>query len=186
MLPIRPVLFPVRPTTLRAASALKTSISPLLTQSYQCQYQQQRTIKFFKKPDFSGFKFKSDPPGHIIGTVNEPFVPPPPNEYHGSYHWAYEKIVTLTMIPLMATPIVTGIAVPPAVDALCGVLLLLHAKAGFTSCIVDYIPLRKFGSWHKLALGLLSLGTWLGIYGVYVIETEENGIFNLLHQVWVS
>ncbi|ODV84206.1 hypothetical protein CANARDRAFT_29362 [[Candida] arabinofermentans NRRL YB-2248] len=147
----------------------------------------QISLKSFKPriPKFTlpNMKLNVEPAGNIIGTVNDAYVPPIPDEFHGSYHWTYERIVTISMVPLMLAPFVSGVQYP-VVDAVLGVLLLWHCKAGFQSCIIDYIPKRVYGNWHNVALGLLSLGTWISLYGIYVIETEGNGLTDILIQLW--
>ncbi|KAG7882364.1 hypothetical protein KL905_000141 [Ogataea polymorpha] len=149
------------------------------------QFSRPLSFKFPRLPrvKLEDLKLKPQPPGNIVGTVNDAYVPPAPNEYHGSYHWAYERIVTLGMAPLMLAPFVGGVEYP-LVDAGMGMLLLWHCKAGFQSCIIDYIPLRVYGIWHKLAMGLLSAGTWLALYGLYVVETEQNGLCNIIYSLW--
>ncbi|KAH3670407.1 hypothetical protein OGAPHI_000922 [Ogataea philodendri] len=126
------------------------------------------------------------PPGNIVGTVNDAYVPPPPTKSHGSWHWTGEKIVTIGMAPLVLTPFVTGTAYPLA-DSIMGTLLLYHCYAGFESCIIDYIPLRVYGIWHKAAMGLLGLGTLIAGYGIYVIEkTEQEGLVGIVKKLWTA
>lgn len=135
------------------------------------------------KPDFSKLKLKEQPPGYVVGTVNDAYVPPEPDHFHGGYHWTYEKIITIAMIPLFITPFAAG-AEYPLVDSIFSVLLVFHCRAGFESCIIDYIPKRVYGVWHKMALYLLDAATGLSLYGVYVLETENNGIFDLIQKLW--
>ncbi|GMG19812.1 unnamed protein product [Ambrosiozyma monospora] len=124
------------------------------------------------------------PPGHIVGTVNEAYVPPPSSKTHGSYHWTSERVVAIAMSPLMLTPFITGTAYPIA-DAMMGTLLLYHCYAGFQSCIIDYIPLRVYGVWHKVAMGVLTFGTLVAGYGVYEIEnSEKEGFVGLAKKIW--
>ncbi|KAH3665580.1 hypothetical protein OGAPHI_003767 [Ogataea philodendri] len=154
---------------------------------FSTQFTRPISFKLPKIPRLSvqDFKLKEQPPGYIVGTVNDAYVPPAPNEYHGSYHWTYEKIVTLGMAPLVMAPFVAGVQHPLA-DAVMGTLMLWHCKAGFESCIIDYIPLRVYGIWHKTAMALLGAGTWLSLYGLYVIETEQNGLCNIIQSLWLA
>ncbi|QLG73592.1 hypothetical protein HG535_0F01020 [Zygotorulaspora mrakii] len=138
------------------------------------------------KPDLSKFKLNSPPPGGVVGTSNDAFKPPEPDYFHGSYHWYYERITAASLIPLTSIPLyitLTGGVVPPLLDAALGVVLLLHVNQGLTSCIIDYIPKRKFGIWHDLARYLLFGGSGLGLYGIYDLETSNNGIVDLLTKI---
>lgn len=135
------------------------------------------------KPNFSKYKLKEQPPGFVVGTVNDAYVPPEPNLFHGGHHWSYEKIVTGALIPLTVAPFIFGTEIP-IVDTAFGVTCLLHAHMGIKSCIIDYIPKRVYGIWHTYASRLLTLGTSLGFYGIYELETSSNGIFELLKNLW--
>ncbi|RLV93563.1 Succinate dehydrogenase ubiquinone cytochrome b small subunit mitochondrial [Spathaspora sp. JA1] len=138
-------------------------------------------------PDFSKIKSKFElipqPPGYIVGTVNDAYIPPPTAHIEGSYHWTYERAITVGMVPLMMTPFVVGIDFP-MVDATLSTLLLWHCHAGFKSCIIDYIPKRVYGIWYKISCWLLTTGTFVGMYGIYVMETSSNGLFDLVSKIW--
>lgn len=128
------------------------------------------------------FKTIPQPPGNIVGTVNDAYVPPPPNKMHGSLHWTFERVVTIGMAPLIVAPLVTGHS--PLDSAMAG-LLLYHCYAGFQSCIIDYIPKRVYGGMHTAAMALLTFGTFVAGYGIYKIETEEkDGVYGLLKKLW--
>lgn len=114
------------------------------------------------------------PPGNIVGTVNDAFVPPPIDKGHGSHHWTGERIVTIAMLPLTILPLATGHA-GLVVDGVMSCLVLAHAQAGFQSCIIDYIPKRVYGKYHDYAMYLLYLGTLVSTVGVYKIETTTEG-----------
>lgn len=132
----------------------------------------------------SFFKTIPQPPGHIIGTVNEAYVPPPPSKMQGSLHWTFERAVVLGMTPLIVAPLVTGTS--PLDSAMAG-LLLYHCYAGFQSCIIDYIPKRVYGSLHSLTMLVLTFGSFIAAYGIYRIENEEkDGVFGVLKKLWVA
>ncbi|SCW01180.1 LAFE_0D06854g1_1 [Lachancea fermentati] len=139
------------------------------------------------KPDFNKLKLIPPPPGGVNGTVNDKLKTPNPDFFHGSYHWDYERITAISLIPLTMIPLYAALSngtMYPMVDAsLCSVLLI-HAQLGFTSCIIDYIPKRKFGVWHTLAMSTLYLGSALGLYGVYELETSNNGLVDLISKLW--
>lgn len=134
-------------------------------------------------PKLASLKITPDPPGNIIGTVNDAYVPPAGDISKGSFHWAYERIVVLGMTPLIVFPFIAGVDYP-IIDAALGSLVLLHSRYGLQSCIIDYIPKRKYGTWHKLAMLLLNVGSFVSLYGVYVIETEHNGLSDLIYKIW--
>ncbi|EDK36406.2 hypothetical protein PGUG_00504 [Meyerozyma guilliermondii ATCC 6260] len=137
------------------------------------------------KPNFSKLKKIPQPPGFVVGTVNDAYVHPTPNHYEGGYHWTYDRAIAIAMVPMALTPFVAGVEYP-IIDTMfcCG--LLFHCHSGFKSCIIDYIPRRVYGVWHGLASKLLALGTAVGLYGIYVLETANNGLFDLVKSVWYS
>ena len=66
----------------------------------------------------------------INGGPNEPVPIIPPNPVHGSYHWAFERLVTIGLIPLTIAPFAAG-SLNPLLDGIfCG-LILLHSHIGF-------------------------------------------------------
>lgn len=143
-----------------------------------------RNISFKPRlPKLPDLRLKPEAPGNVMDSVNEAYVPPPPDISEGSFHWMYERLVILGMTPLIVFPFVAGVDYP-IVDAMLGSLILLHSRYGFQSCIIDYIPLRRFGNWHKLAMFLLNVGTGISLYGIYVIETEYNGLCDLIEKLW--
>lgn len=135
------------------------------------------------KPNFSKFKLKPQPPGYVVGTVNDAYVPPESNYYEGGHHWSYEKVVTGSLIPLTVAPFIFGADIPIVDTAFC-VTCLFHSHMGLKSCIIDYIPKRVYGIWHTYASRLLTLGTSVSLYGIYLLETEANGLFNIISGVW--
>lgn len=135
------------------------------------------------KPNFSKFKKIEQPPGHIVGTVNDAYKIPLVSHYEGSYHWTYERILAMSLLPLSVFQYGAGCDYPLVDTAFC-LTLLFHAHSGFKSCIIDYIPERVYGFWHRAASRLLSLGSFVAMYGIYVLETTENGLFDLVSRVW--
>ncbi|AET37693.1 Tim18p Ecym_1467 [Eremothecium cymbalariae DBVPG len=142
------------------------------------------------KPNLNKFKIVPPPPGGVEGDVNEAFKHPETNYLEGSYHWYYERISAGCLIPLVAVPLygaLSGTAIQyPILDALLCSTLLIHVQLGLTSCIIDYIPKRKFGIWHNLAMYSLYAGTAVGLYGIYELETNNSGITGLLTGLWID
>lgn len=135
------------------------------------------------KPDFSKLKIIEQPPGNIVGTVNDAYKIPLVSPYESSYHWTYERMLSLGLVPLTAFPFALGYEFP-MVDTIFCLTVLFHSHSGFKSCIIDYIPERVYGFWHHAASKLLSLGTFVSLYGIYLLETTENGLFDLLSRIW--
>lgn len=135
------------------------------------------------KPKLPKLSKIEQPPGHIVGTVNDAYKPPAADHYHGSYHWTYERILSVGLVPLTVVPFFAGYQSPMLDTAFC-LTVLFHSHCGFKSCIIDYIPERVFGFWHRTASRLLSLGTFVAMYGIYVLETTQNGLFDLLAKLW--
>lgn len=129
------------------------------------------------------FKTIPQPPGGIIGGVNDPVETPKIDRIHGSYHWAFEKVVVLGMVPLMIAPF-AGVSLSPVLDASCSALILFHSHLGLESCITDYIPKRVYGSFHNVAIGALFAGTALSLYGIYEMETNDVGLTAAVGKIW--
>ncbi|EDK45916.1 conserved hypothetical protein [Lodderomyces elongisporus NRRL YB-4239] len=142
-----------------------------------------RTLRLL--PDWSKYKLIEQPPGYIVETVNEAYKPPLPNAYDGSYHWTYDRIISIAMVPLVMTPFVAGVEFP-VIDATFSVLTLFHCHAGFKSCIIDYIPKRVYNAWYGVATKLLTFGTCVAMYGIYVMETTSNGLFDVVKSLWMA
>ncbi|ODV58283.1 CybS family protein [Ascoidea rubescens DSM 1968] len=188
MLPtiLRPQISAISISKIGASSITKTAIF------FQLNNWQNKSIFNNNKANVRNFSIKEkiqklklieQPPGYIVGTVNDAFIPPPADFYHGAYHWSYERIIGLTMIPLTIAPFVSSVDYP-LMDSFLSVLLLLHCNAGFQSCIIDYIPKRVYGIWHKFAMNLLLLGTVVSSYGIYLMETEDIGLTGLISKLW--
>lgn len=122
------------------------------------------------------------PPGGIVGTVNEAAKLPEPNRVHGSYHWSFERIVAVSLVPLTILPFANSMT--PVLDAILGSVLIVHSHIGLESCIIDYIPARVYGVWHKVAKGALWGGSALALYGLYDYETNDVGITETIRKVW--
>lgn len=129
-----------------------------------------------------GIKTIPQPPGNIIGTVNDAYIPPPPKKFDGSLHWTSERIVAIGLVPLVVTPFLTGAST--AVDSTLSGLLLYHCYVGFQSCIIDYIPQRVYGKYFNYAMYLLLFGSGVSAYGLYVIESKEGGLSKVISKVW--
>lgn len=73
------------------------------------------------------------------GTVNDPTTFPPPDKNHGSYHWAFERGLSASLVPFTAAAFVVSGSAHPVLDGLLGIALVMHSHIG-----VRYINLRCF------------------------------------------
>lgn len=64
------------------------------------------------------------------GTVNDPTPFPTPSKTHGSYHWAFERILSAGLVPLTVASFVTSGTNYPILDGLLGVSLVMHSHIG--------------------------------------------------------
>ena len=138
------------------------------------------TSSLIKPALVRGLKTIPQPPGFVVGTVNEAYVHPKP--MHGSLHWTLERGVALGLVPLAAAPLFTGVST--VVDSTLSAFLLYHCYVGFQSCIIDYIPSRVYGSYHNYAMYLLTFGTGVAGYGIYQLEQKEGGVTTLVSKIW--
>ncbi|AJT78560.1 CCQ_1a_G0051320.mRNA.1.CDS.1 [Saccharomyces cerevisiae] len=115
------------------------------------------------------------------------FKPPEFSQFKDSYQKDYERIAKYTLIPLTMVPFYasfTGGVINPLLDASLSSIFLIYLQYGFTSCIIDYIPKEKYPRWHKLALYCLYGGSMLSLYGIYELETKNNGFVDLVKKLW--
>ena len=66
----------------------------------------------------------------IEGTVNDPVAVPTPSPTSGGYHWSFERLLAVGLVPLTAAPFIGG-ALSPVLDAIFCTTLLLHSHIGF-------------------------------------------------------
>lgn len=123
------------------------------------------------------------PPGYITGTVNDAVNLPKSDRYHGSYHWGFERLVTIGITPFVVWPFVTGY-LPPVADATLGALLIAHCHMGLGCCITDYIPKRRFPKFNPACSYMLGGGSLVALYGLYKMETEDEGLVASAKKLW--
>ena len=129
----------------------------------------------------------------LKGTVNDATTFPPPSKSHGSYHWAFERMLAASLIPIMGGAAVsTGSAyvsqtplnnrgmevdprAQPILDGLLGVSLIIHSHMGFDACVVDYFHPRKWPVIGPLMTWVLRGATGLAVWGLYEFNTNDIG-----------
>ncbi|TFY77698.1 hypothetical protein EWM64_g6310 [Hericium alpestre] len=125
----------------------------------------------------SNTKFAYVPGGPIYpGSVNDPTTFPPPSKTHGSYHWAFERLLSAGLVPLTAAAFVTSGTSAPLLD---GIL-------GFDTILVDYLHERKFPVLGKVAKWGLRTATVGVLIGVYQFNTNDIGLTELIRGVWTA
>lgn len=69
-------------------------------------------------------------PQIIKGGVNDPAPIPKPSSVHGSYHWTFERLLSVGLVPLTIAPF-AGSSMNPTLDAVLVATILLHSHIGF-------------------------------------------------------
>ncbi|KAF3932659.1 hypothetical protein ABW19_dt0201568 [Dactylella cylindrospora] len=125
------------------------------------------------------------PPGPqvVIGTVNDPVPVPTPSATHGSYHWAFERLISVGLVPLVVAPFAAGTA-NPTLDAALGTLLVLHSHIGFDACVTDYFPKRQHPKLRALMEWLLRGATVAAAVGLFAFQTNDVGLTEGVKRVW--
>ncbi|KAI9638507.1 CybS-domain-containing protein [Dioszegia hungarica] len=129
--------------------------------------------------------FKYTPGGPILkGTVNDATSFPAPNAAHGSYHWAFERVLSASLIPVMGAAAVSTGSAYPIIDGVLAVSLIIHSHIGFDSIVVDYLHPRKFPVIGPMATWALRGLTGLAVWGVYEFNTNDVGLTELVARLW--
>lgn len=101
--------------------------------------------------------------------MNDPTQYPSPDRYHGSYHWAFERLISVSLVPLCAVAAVRH-GMSGAVDGALSVALLLHSHMGFENVLTDYVEKRKYPVAAPITVWFvraLTVATGIGLYGTY-------------------
>ncbi|KAG1842895.1 mitochondrial inner membrane protein [Suillus subalutaceus] len=122
----------------------------------------------------------------LKGTVNDPTEFPPPSRTHGSYHWAFERVLAASLVPMTAAAFVTSGSSYPVFDGLLGLSLVMHSHIGFDSMIVDYVHKRKFPVLSPILTWTLRSATVGVLVGVYQFNTNDIGLTELIAKVWTA
>ncbi|KAF8927731.1 CybS-domain-containing protein [Dissophora ornata] len=109
----------------------------------------------------------------------------PPNQVHGSYHWDFERLLTVSMIPLFAVSAING--AHPITDGLLGVVVPIHAHMGFDAMVTDYLHPGKVGVFGNKAISWTLRGaTLLVLVGCYQFNTADVGLTELVKKAWTA
>ena len=97
------------------------------------------------------------PPGpqKIEGGVNDPAPVPPPHPTEGSYHWVFERLLSVGLIPLTVAPFAAG-SLNPTMDALLCASVLIHSHIGFeyvnNAFVIEEVLLADRDLEHALSI----------------------------------
>ncbi|KAI1296093.1 membrane anchor subunit of succinate dehydrogenase, Sdh4 [Mortierella claussenii] len=112
-----------------------------------------------------------------------PYKIPAPNQAHGSYHWDFERLLSLSLVPLFAVSAING--AHPITDSLLGVVVPIHAHVGFDAMITDYLHPAKVGVFGNKAISWTLRGaTLLVLVGCYQFNTSDIGLTELVKKAW--
>ncbi|KAF8469099.1 CybS-domain-containing protein [Kalaharituber pfeilii] len=124
-------------------------------------------------------------PQVIEGDVNDPAPIPDPNPVHGSYHWSFERLISVALVPLTIAPFAAG-SLNPITDAILAATVVIHSHIGFQSMIIDYIPRRTLPGIHRLFRWGLNGITALVLLGLYEFETNDVGLTEAIKKIWTA
>ncbi|KAK9746047.1 membrane anchor subunit of succinate dehydrogenase, Sdh4 [Basidiobolus ranarum] len=108
----------------------------------------------------------------------------PPDYMHGSYHWVFERAISISLLPLLTYPCIFGSH--PIVDFTLGFVIPIHCHIGFGACIEDYVPARKFPRANRASVIGLRLATVGVMYGCYELNTCDIGITETVMKLWTA
>ncbi|KAF8346469.1 mitochondrial inner membrane protein [Amanita rubescens] len=120
------------------------------------------------------------------GTVNDPTPFPPSSRAHGSYHWAFERLLSAGLVPMTIAAFATSGTQFPLLDGLLGVSLVIHTHIGFDTVLVDYVHKRKFPVLASIATWTLRTATVATLVGIYQFNTNDIGLTELIAKVWAA
>ncbi|GAB7330069.1 hypothetical protein MBLNU13_g01748t1 [Cladosporium sp. NU13] len=179
----------LRPTLMRHALAAPAQRS--LTSAVMPAFRVQRSQPILKS--IPRATFQTSAARHILpplpqvikGGMNDAAPTPAPHPAHGSYHWSFERAVSVALVPLTAIPFAAGSALP-LVDAGLISMLILHTYMGFQSCITDYFPTWRVTKFRKLCDWLNFLAIFVVGWGWYEFETNDVGLTEGIKRVWTA
>ncbi|KAG0038742.1 membrane anchor subunit of succinate dehydrogenase, Sdh4 [Podila clonocystis] len=113
----------------------------------------------------------------------QPYKIPTPNQLHGSYHWDFERLLSISMVPLLAASAING--AHPITDGLLGVVVPIHCHVGFDAMVTDYLHPAKAGVWgNRACVWTLRGATVLALIGCYQFNTNDIGLTELVKKAW--
>ncbi|KAF9584405.1 membrane anchor subunit of succinate dehydrogenase, Sdh4 [Lunasporangiospora selenospora] len=113
------------------------------------------------------------------------FKVPPPDKSHGSHHWDFERLLSVSLVPLFVASAFQG--AHPITDSLLGVVVPIHAHMGFDAMITDYLHPAKVGvAGNKAFVWTLRGATLLCLVGCYQFNSSDIGLTELVKSAWTA
>lgn len=119
----------------------------------------------------------------IYETVNDPTSWRDGDPAHGSYHWTFDRLLALGLVPLTVAPFAAG-SLNPGLDAVLCATVLVHSHLGFQNIVEDYVPTRTYPKSRKACNIGLGAATLLAGVGLYEFETNDVGVTEAIKRVW--
>ncbi|KAF8639025.1 hypothetical protein AX17_001777 [Amanita inopinata Kibby_2008] len=120
------------------------------------------------------------------GTVNDPTPFPTPSRVHGSYHWAFERLLAAGLVPTTIAAFAASGTQHPILDGLLGVSLVVHSHIGFDCILVDYMHKRKFPILGPTMTWTLRTATVATLVGIYQFNTNDIGLTEFIAKIWTA
>lgn len=67
------------------------------------------------------------------GTINDPTEFPEPSRAHGSHHWAFERLLSASLIPMIGAAAATSASPYPILDGVLALSLVVHSHIGVSA-----------------------------------------------------
>ncbi|CAO1632911.1 unnamed protein product [Parajaminaea phylloscopi] len=122
---------------------------------------------------------------YIKGTVNEATTYPPPSPVHGHQHWAFERVLSVALLPLTALAVAKH-GSSGVLDAALGLSLVAHSHIGFDAIFTDYMHKRKFPIAGRIWPWAVRGASLAAIAGLYEMQTNDVGLTELIAKVWTA
>ncbi|KAM0787528.1 hypothetical protein ACM66B_003599 [Microbotryomycetes sp. NB124-2] len=143
---------------------------------------QAATRSLVKRSFHSGRPLLAEAYKHVAGTVNDPTPFPAPNKAHGSYHWSFERALSVALLPMVGATAVSS--VNPILDGILATAIVAHTHIGFDAILTDYLHPSKFPVIGNVAKWLVRLATGGVLVGIYQFNTNDIGVTELVKKMW--
>lgn len=124
-------------------------------------------------------------PQVVHGTMNDAAPIPHHSPTHGSYHWTFERLISVALIPLTIAPFTAG-SLNPVMDSVLAATIVIHSHIGFQALIADYLPEKRVPKTLAFFKWGLRAATLTVAVGLYEFETNDVGITEALKRIWTA
>ena len=112
------------------------SLLPSPTRSHLANPRAQRSLTAPVRPTRRSPRAHADP-----STANDPVAVPECSPSHGSYHWSFERLLAVGLVPLTVAPFAAG-SLHPIADATIAAVVIMHSHMGFQYASLPCLPAR--------------------------------------------